>query len=52
MGIVCFEFITLEDAFDVEDKNDVDALRKKIKSLNESLPTLSENHVLKPFLDK
>ena len=57
MGCVVYEFITLKHAFDLDEreyqrKNSIDVLREKIKNPNEPLPTLNDDHILKPILEK
>ena len=58
MGCVIYEFITLKYAFDLDEeeekqsKNSIVILRNKIKNPNEPLPTLNDDHILKPILEK
>jgi hypothetical protein len=58
MGCVIYEFITLKYAFDLNEEekrskySKAEILRKKIKNPNEPLPTLNDDHILKPILEK
>ncbi len=57
VGCCAYEFINLQFAFDLDPnikdlKNSAEYIREKVTSPAEPIPTLNEDHVLKPILDK